>query len=163
MRRKERRKEYATIMLQENSVFRTFSGPFRLPLWPVTSSILPSPQSWLAHVNLVPRVLSLLRESTLGAAGRERTLGRRLSPCLGLIWRALLFGQTQPLHWESFCARDRRANWTKQRCGALIDPTTKNIFKLKRNNKARLVGRLWWLNQTILWLPKEEARVSKFN
>jgi len=150
-------------MLQENSVFRSFSRPFGPPLWPVTSSILTSPQSWLAHVNLVSRVLSLLWESTLGAAGRERTLATRLSPCLGLIWRALLFSQTNHCTGGCFCARDRRANWTKQRCGILINPTTKNIFKLKRNNKARLVGRLWWLNQAISWLPKEEARVSNFN
>ena len=32
VRRKEKRKEYATIMLQENPVFRSFPVPFGLPL-----------------------------------------------------------------------------------------------------------------------------------
>ena len=58
----------------------------------------------------------------------------------GVDLESVVVRSNQPLHWESFCVRDRRANWTKQMCWTLIDPTTKHIFKLKRNNKARLVG-----------------------
>ena len=82
--------------------------------------------------NLVLRVLSLLSRS------RERTLGTRLqtllaltlaltSPCLGLIWNSgkRCCSANQPLHLGCFCTRDRRADWTKQRCRIVVDPTTK--------------------------------------
>ena len=94
--------------------------------------------------NLVPRVLSLLSRS------RERTLGTRLqtllaltlaltSPCLGLIWEALLFSQPT-IALGVFLYKGPEGRLDKAKVPDLGRSSYQKYFKLKRSNKARLAG-----------------------